>query len=74
MKKLSKYNFLRNSDMNLYKENSFGKINDKLIKPKCVVILATYVYIPEKNGLVCKKTTLLWSDRYVQSWTEWRKA
>jgi len=60
MKKLSHYNFFKN------------KTEDNI--QKHTVISTTCVYLPEKNGLVGKKITLLWSDGYVQSWKEWRKA
>ena len=60
MKKLSNYNFFKD------------KIEDNI--EKRIVISTTCIYLPEKNGLVGKKITLLWSDGYVQSWTEWRKA
>lgn len=68
MEKISKYDFFDKLQKNYYIINGEDSI------PKRTVISTTCVYLPEKNGLVGKKITVLWSNGYVQSWTELRKA
>ena len=68
MEKISNYDFLDQLQKKCY------RINCEESMPKRNVISTTCVYLPEKNGLVGKKITVLWSNGYVQSWTELHKA